>query len=143
MGSHGMFESGKDNESDDTVNNQVCTFFMDEIKKNGDKPYSKIIEEYFEKIIPEKNDGNNIKGLDNMSCIVISLNNEPISQYIDQKEKEEKERKKREEEEKKRKKEEEKKRREEERKRREEEKKKKEEEEKKKNEENKNKANNR
>ena len=124
MGSHGMFESGKDNESDDTVNNQVCTFFMDEIKKNGDKPYSKIIEEYFEKIIPEKNDGNNIKGLDNMSCIVISLNNEPISQYIDQKEKEEKERKKREEEEKKRKKEEEKKRREEERKRREEEKKK-------------------
>ena len=111
MGSHGMFESGKDNESDDTVNNQVCTFFMDEIKKNGDKPYSKIIEEYFEKIIPEKNDGNNIKGLDNMSCIVISLNNEPISQYIDQKEKEEKERKKREEEEKKRKKEEEKKRR--------------------------------
>ena len=124
MGSHGMFESGKDNESDDTVNNQVCTFFMDEIKKNADKPYSKIIEEYFEKIIPEKNDGNNIKGLDNMSCIVISLNNEPISQYIDQKEKEEKERKKREEEEKKRKKEEEKKRREEERKRKEEEKKK-------------------
>ena len=127
MGSHGMFECGKDNENDDTVNNQICTFFMDEIKKNADKPYSKIIEEYFEKIIPDKNDGNNIKGLDNMSCIVVNLKNEPISAYIEKKEIEEKERKKKEEEEKKRKKEEERKKREEERKKKEEEKKKKEE----------------
>ena len=99
----------------------------DEIKKNADKPYSKIIEEYFEKIIPDKNDGNNIKGLDNMSCIVVNLKNEPISAYIEKKEIEEKERKKKEEEEKKRKKEEERKKREEERKKKEEEKKKKEE----------------
>ena len=127
MGSHGMFECGKDNENDDTVNTQICTFFMDEIKKNADKPYSKIIEEYFEKIIPDKNDGNNIKGLDNMSCIVVNLKNEPISAYIEKKEIEEKERKKKEEEEKKRKKEEERKKREEERKKKEEEKKKKEE----------------
>ena len=116
MGSHGMFESSNDNENDDAVNNDVCNFFMENIKNNPDKAYSEIIKEYFEKIIPEKNEGNNnIKGLDNMSCIVINLVNENIAQFIKKREIELEEKKKREEEEKKRKKEEEKKKREEER----------------------------
>ena len=107
IGSHGMFESNiNDNENDDTINGQVCKFFVEEIKKN--KPYSNIIHEYFEKIIPEKNDGDNNKGLDNMSCIVINLKNDSINQYFKKKDLEEVEDKKREEEEnKKRKKEEE------------------------------------
>ena len=117
MGSHGMFESSSnDNENDDTVNKNVCNFFMENIKNNPDKAYSEIIKEYFEKIIPEKNEGNNdIKGLDNMSCIVISLVNERIAEFIKKREIELEEKKKREEEEKRRKKEEEKKKREEER----------------------------
>ena len=117
MGSHGMFESGSnDNENDESVNNEVCNFFMDKIKNNPDKNYSEIIKEYFEKIIPEKNEGNNaIKGLDNMSCIVINLMNDKIAQFLKKREIELEEKKRKEEEEKKRKKEEEKKKREEER----------------------------
>ena len=43
-----MFESGtNDNENDDAVNAQVCNFFMNEIKKDANKPYSNIIQEYF------------------------------------------------------------------------------------------------
>ena len=75
MGSHRKFESGiNDNDNHDMVNNEICKFFMDKIKDNPDKPYSEIIKEYFLKIIPEKNDGNNnTKGLDNMSCIEVNL----------------------------------------------------------------------
>ena len=119
MGSHGMFESGSnDNDNDDTVNKEVCKFFMDKIKDNPDKPYSEIIKEYFEKIIPEKNDGNiNTKGLDNMSCIVVNLMKEKIAEFIKKRDIMLEEKRKKEEEEKKRKKEEDRKRREEERKR--------------------------
>ena len=119
MGSHGMFESGSnDNDNDDTVNKEVCKFFMDKIKDNPDKPYSEIIKEYFEKIIPEKNDGNiNTKGLDNMSCIVVNLMKEKIAEFIKKRDIMLEEKRKKEEEEKKRKKEEDRKKREEERKR--------------------------
>ena len=131
LGSHGMFESASnDNENDESINainNQVCKFFMDEIKKDANKPYSNIIQEYFEKIMPEKNDGNNCIGLDNMSCVVINLVNDTISQFIKKKEILLEERKKKEEEEKKRKREEDKRKREEERKKKEEERKKEEE----------------
>ena len=134
MGSHGMFESNiNDNENDDTINGQVCKFFVEEIKKN--KPYSNIIQEYFEKIIPEKNDGNNNKGLDNMSCIVINLKNDSINQYIKKKDLALEDNKKKEEEDNEKKKEEDNKKKENERKKKEEEeeeeRKKKEEEEKK------------
>ncbi len=131
LGSHGMFESASnDNENDESINainNQVCKFFMDEIKKDVNKPYSNIIQEYFEKIMAEKNDGNNSIGLDNMSCVVINLVNDTISQFIKKKEILLEERKKKEEEEKKRKREEDKRKREEERKKKEEERKKEEE----------------
>ena len=128
LGSHGMFESLNDNENDEkAVNEQVSKYFVDEIKKDENKSYSDIIKGYFEKIIPEKNDGNNCKGLDNMSCIVINLVYENIAKYIKLKEIEAEEKKKKEEEEKKRKKEEEKRKKEEEKKKKEEEKKKQEE----------------
>ena len=124
LGSHGMFESINDNENDDkAVNDQVSKYFMDEIKNNENKSYSDIIKGYFEKIMPEKNDGNISKGLDNMSCIVINLVYENIAKYIKLKEIQAEEKKKKEEEEKKRKKEEEKRKKEEEKKRKEEEKK--------------------
>ena len=116
MGSHGMFEGSNDNENDDTVNKNVCNFFMENIKNNPDKAYSEIIKEYFEQIIPEKNEGNNnIKGLDNMSCIVINLINEEIAKFIKKREIELEEKKRKEEEEKRKKKEEDRKKREEER----------------------------
>ena len=142
VGSHGIFECGND-QNDDNINEQIRSFFMDEIKNNPDKLYSKIIEEYFEKIIAkEKNDEKNSKGLDNMSCIVIKLDQDNVVQFVKNKEEErklreeEEKRKKKEEEDKKKKKEEEEKRR----KKEEEERKKKEEEEKKKAEEEKKKA---
>ena len=154
MGSHGMFE---DNDNGVDVNSEVSKFFVDEIKNNSEKPYSDMIKEYFEKIIAkEKSEDKIVKGLDNMSCIVISLIPEKIEEFIKnrdikaeekkkkeaeekkKKKEEEQNNKKKEEEEKKKKEEEEKKKKEEEeknKKKREEEKKKKEEEEKKKKEE--------
>ena len=144
VGSHGIFECGND-QNDEVINEQIRSFFVDEISKNPDKQYSKIIEEYFEKIIAkDKNDDKNTKGLDNMSCIVIKLAQDNIVQFIKIKEEERKKKedeektKKKEEEDKKKKKEEEekkKKKEEEERKKKEEEEKKKAEEEKKKQEE--------
>ena len=129
MGSHGMFESGtNDNENDDVVNTQISSFFYNEITKNKDKPYSKIIEEYFVKLIPDKNDGNNTKGLDNMSCIVVNLKNDNIKVFIKKREAQLEEKKRKEEEEKRKKKEEDAKRRAEELKKKQEEKKKAEEE---------------
>ena len=129
MGSHGIFESGtNDNENDDIVNTQISSFFYNEITKNKDKPYSKIIEEYFVKLIPDKNDGNNTKGLDNMSCIVVNLKNDNIKVFIKKREAQLEEKKRKEEEEKRKKKEEDAKRRAEELKKKQEEKKKAEEE---------------
>ena len=129
MGSHGMFESGtNDNENDDFVNTQISSFFYNEITKNKDKPYSKIIEEYFVKLIPDKNDGNNTKGLDNMSCIVVNLKNDNIKVFIKKREAQLEEKKRKEEEEKRKKKEEDARRRAEELKKKQEEKKKAEEE---------------
>ena len=129
LGSHGMFESGSnDEDNDDAVNEKVRKFFIDNINAHEDKPYSKIIEEYFETIMANKNDGNNTKGLDNMSCIFINLMKENIKQFIKKREIEMEERKKKEEEEKKKKKDEEQKKKLEEKKKAEEEKKKAEEE---------------
>jgi serine/threonine protein phosphatase PrpC len=126
MGSHGMFENDiNDNEND--TNKKISEFFCEKMK--GDQPYSKIIEEFFEKIISKDKNGN--KGLDNMSCVLINLNEDTIGKYIEKKEKELEEKKKKEEEEKKRKKEEEQRKKEEMRKKAEEERKKKEEEKKK------------
>ena len=129
MGSHGMFEGkSNDEDNDEAVNEGVRKFFMEEINKDQNKAYSKIIEEYFEKIIAQNNDGNNTKGLDNMSCIFINLMKENIKQFIKNREIEMEEKKKKEEEEKKRKKDEELKKKQEEKKKAEEEKKKAEEE---------------
>ena len=129
VGSHGMFENG--NSSEDNINNDVCKFLIGGIKDNPDKSYSKIIEEYFEKIIAENKNGD--KGLDNMSCIVIKLNKEELDKFLKQKEIEDEEKRKKEEEEKKMKKaEEERKKKEEKERKKAEEKTKKEEEEKKK-----------
>ena len=137
MGSHGMFE---DNDNGGDVNSDVSKFFVDEIKNNSEKPYSDMIKEYFEKIIAkEKSEDKIVKGLDNMSCIVISLIPEKIEEFIKNRDIKAEEKKKKEAEEKKKKKEEEqnnkKKEEEEKKKKEEEEKKKKEEEEKKKKEE--------
>ena len=136
MGSHGMFE---DNDNGGDVNSDVSKFFVDEIKNNSGKPYSDMIKEYFEKIIAkEKSEDKIVKGLDNMSCIVISLIPEKIAEFIKNRDIKAEEKKKKEAEEKKKKKEEEqnkKKEEEEKKKKEEEEKKKKEEEDKKKKEE--------
>ena len=107
MGSHGMFEGNTgDNDNDDIVNNSVKEFFVEEIKKDANKPFSKIIEEYFEKIIAkDKNDEKNTKGLDNMSCIVISLVQDKIQEFIKNRDIKAEENKKKEEEEKKKNKE--------------------------------------
>ena len=91
LGSHGMFE-GEEND----VNNKLSKFFIEEIKKDENKIYSKIIEEYFEKIIAK--DKNDKKGFDNMSCIVISLTDK-MQDFVKKKEKIEEERRKKEEEE--------------------------------------------
>ena len=99
LGNHGMFEG----ENDD-VNNKVSKFFIEEIKKDENRAYSKIIEEYFEKIIAK--DKNEKKGFDNMSCIIISLTDK-IQEFVKMKEMIEEEQRKKEEEEIKKKQEEE------------------------------------
>ena len=103
IGSHGMFEDEPKTNEDDT-NKKVCDYFYQELKKEGGKAYSKIIEGYFENIISK--DKTDTKGFDNMSCIVIGLDEENIAKFIKVKEKEMEERKKKEEEERRKKKEE-------------------------------------
>ena len=125
IGSHGIFEETNDNNNEDNTNNKICKYFIEEIKNDENKCYSKIIEEYFEKNISK--DKNDEKGLDNMSCIIISLKDK-IQEFVKNKEIIEEEQRKKEEEEIKRKKEEEERKKEEEMKKREEERKKREEE---------------
>jgi hypothetical protein len=126
IGSHGMFEGdSNDSNNEDNANNIICKFFIEEMRKDENKLYSKIIEEYFEKNISK--DKNNSKGLDNMSCIFISLKDK-IQEFVKNKEIIEEEQRKKEEEEIERKKEEEERKKEEEKKKREEERKKREEE---------------
>ena len=126
IGSHGMFEGDwNDINNEDNTNNIICKFFIEEMRKDENKLYSKIIEEYFEKNISK--DKNNNKGLDNMSCIFISLKDK-IQEFVKNKEIIEEEQRKKEEEEIERKKEEEERKKEEEKKKREEERKKREEE---------------
>lgn len=104
IGSHGIFEETNDNNNEDNTNNKICKYFIEEIKNDENKCYSKIIEEYFEKNISK--DKNDEKGLDNMSCIIISLKDK-IQEFVKNKEIIEEEQRKKEEEEIKRKKEEE------------------------------------
>ena len=126
IGSHGIFEGNPhDINNEDNTNNKICKYFIEEIKNDENKNYSKIIEEYFEKNISK--DKNDEKGLDNMSCIIISLKDK-IQEFVKNKEIIEEEKRKKEEEEIKRKKEEEERKKEEEQRKREEEKKKREEE---------------
>ena len=125
IGSHGIFGETNDNNNEDNTNNKICKYFIEEIKNDENKSYSKIIEEYFEKNISK--DKNDEKGLDNMSCIIISLKDK-IQEFVKNKEIIEEEQRKKEEEEIKRKKEEEERKKEEEMKKREEERKKREEE---------------
>ena len=134
IGSHGIFEETNDNNNEDNTNNKICKYFIEEIKNDENKCYSKIIEEYNEKNISK--DKNDEKGLDNMSCIIISLKDK-IQEFVKNKEIIEEEQRKKEEEEIKRKKEEEERKKEEEMKKREEERKKREEERRKLEEENK------
>ena len=134
IGSHGIFGETNDNNNEDNTNNKICKYFIEEIKNDENKSYSKIIEEYFEKNISK--DKNDEKGLDNMSCIIISLKDK-IQEFVKNKEIIEEEQRKKEEEEIKRKKEEEERKKEEEMKKREEERKKREEERRKLEEENK------
>jgi len=133
IGSHGIFEeNSNNNNNEDNTNNKICKYFIEKIKKEENESYSKIIEEYFEKNISR--DKNNDNGLDNMSCIVISLKDK-ILEFVKNKEIIKEEQRKREEEEIKRKKEEEEKKKEEEKRKREEERKNREEERRKANEE--------
>jgi serine/threonine protein phosphatase PrpC len=126
IGSHSMFEGdSNDSNNEDNTNNKICKYFVEEMRKDENKSYSKIIEEYFEKNISKDKTDN--KGLDNMSCIIISLKDK-IQEFVKNKEILEEEQRKKEEEEIKRKKEEEERKKEEEKKKREEERKKREEE---------------
>mgnify|MGYP002625387632 FL=1 len=125
VGSHGMFERDLNDNNNDSVNNKICKFFIEEMKRDENKSLSKIIEEYFEKNISK--DKNDEKGLDNMSCFIISLKDK-IQDFVKQKEIIEEEQRKKEEEEIKRKKEEEERKKQEEQRKRDEERKKREEE---------------
>ena len=89
IGSHGFFDNNKDMKFFDKSNQDVADYFMEQIRNNKNKQISKIIEEYFDMIIPkEKNGEQNQPFMDNMTCFVIQLLERP--KYIEEKKEEEK-----------------------------------------------------
>lgn len=77
IGNHGIFESeAYDNKTILEQNQNIVNYFAKQIENNNEE-ISKIIGDFFDKLIPkikENNDKIQI-GLDNMSCIVVQIKN--------------------------------------------------------------------
>ena len=78
IGSHGLFDDNKDMKFFEKSNQDITDYFMEQIKNNKNKKISKIIEEYYDMIIPkDKKDDQNQSFMDNMTCFVIQLYDRP------------------------------------------------------------------
>lgn len=79
IGSHGVFDENKDMELYDKYNKDVASYFMEQIKKDNNKKFSNIIEEYLDSIVPkDKKDINlNKSYMDNMTCFLVELFKRP------------------------------------------------------------------
>lgn len=79
IGSHGVFDENKDMDLYDKYNKDVACYFMDQIKKDENKKFSNIIEEYLDSIVPkDKKDINlNRSYMDNMTCFLVELFKRP------------------------------------------------------------------
>ena len=79
IGSHGLFEDNNDMELYDKYNKDVARYFMEQIKKDKNKKFSNIIEEYLDSIVPkDKKDINlNRSYMDNMTCFLVELFKRP------------------------------------------------------------------
>ena len=79
IGSHGVFDENKDMELYDKYNKDVASYFMEQIKKDNNKKFSNIIEEYLDYIVPkDKKDINlNKSYMDNMTCFLVELYKRP------------------------------------------------------------------
>lgn len=79
IGSHGVFDEDKDMELYDKYNKDVASYFMEQIKKDNNKKFSNIIEEYLDSIVPkDKKDINlNKSYMDNMTCFLVELYKRP------------------------------------------------------------------
>jgi serine/threonine protein phosphatase PrpC len=77
IGSHGLFDENKDMKLFEKSNQDISDFFMEQIKNNKNKKISKIIEEYYDIIIPKEKKEDNQLYMDNITCFVIQLFERP------------------------------------------------------------------
>lgn len=78
IGSHGLFDGNRDMKFFEKTNQDIADYFMEQIKNNKNKKISKLIEDYFDMVIPkEKKEEQNQVFMDNMTCIVIELFERP------------------------------------------------------------------
>ena len=77
IGSHGLFDDNNDMKLFEKSNQDITDYFMEQIKNNKNKKISKIIEEYFDMIIPKEKKDDNQSYMDNMTCFVIQLFERP------------------------------------------------------------------
>jgi serine/threonine protein phosphatase PrpC len=77
IGSHGLFDENKDMKLFEKSNQDISDFFMEQIKNNKNKKISKIIEEYYDIIIPKEKKEDNQSYTDNITCFVIQLFERP------------------------------------------------------------------
>ena len=91
IGSHGFFDDNKDMKFFNKSNQDTADYFLEEMKNNKNKKISKIIEEYYDKVIPKekKEQEKNPSFMDNMTCFVIQLFERP--KVIEEKKEEKKE----------------------------------------------------
>ena len=84
IGSHGFFDGNKDMKLFNKSNQDIVDYFTGQIKNNKNKKISKIVEEYFDLIIPKEKKEVTQPYMDNMTCFVIQLFERP--KYIEIKE---------------------------------------------------------
>ena len=78
IGSHGFFDGNKNIKFFEKSNQDIADYFMEQIKTNKNTKISKIIEDYFDMVIPkEKKDFQYQSFMDNMTCIIIQLFERP------------------------------------------------------------------
>ena len=79
IGSRGLFEQGDNNDNIfyNKCNRNLAEYFLEKINNDKEKKLSKIIEEYFDKIIPKKKNKNIFiqyeNYMNNISCAIIQL----------------------------------------------------------------------
>ena len=79
IGSKGLFEQGDNNDNIfyNKCNRNLAEYFLEKINNDKEKKLSKIIEEYFDKIIPKKKNKNIFiqyeNYMNNISCAIIQL----------------------------------------------------------------------